>query len=59
MEVARHLLDDYLRLITEYVRLVPNELIFDIDESGFRDWERGTRSQSLFLLKRKEQLSIT
>jgi hypothetical protein len=39
MEVFRHFLDDYLRLIKEYVALVLSELIFNIDECGFSDWE--------------------
>jgi hypothetical protein len=32
-------LDKYLVLIKEYISLVPTELIFNIDERGFSDWE--------------------
>jgi hypothetical protein len=39
MEVPRHFLDGYLKLTKEYVPLVPSELIFNIDECGFSDWE--------------------
>jgi hypothetical protein len=39
MEITRHFLDDYLRLIKEYVLLVLSEFIFNIDECGFSDWE--------------------
>jgi hypothetical protein len=37
MEVPRHFLDDYLRLIKESVPLVPSQLIFNIDECGFSE----------------------
>jgi hypothetical protein len=32
-------LDQYIILIKEYVPLVPTELLFNIDESGFSDYE--------------------
>jgi hypothetical protein len=32
-------LDRYTKLIQEYVPLVPTELLFNTDESGFGDWE--------------------
>jgi hypothetical protein len=32
-------LDQYIRLIKEFVPLVPTELLFSIDESRFGDWE--------------------
>jgi hypothetical protein len=32
-------LDGSIRLIKEYVPLVPTELLFNINESGFSDWE--------------------
>jgi hypothetical protein len=39
LEVPHEYLDQYTRLIKEYVPLVPTELLFNIDESGFSDWE--------------------
>jgi hypothetical protein len=39
LEVPHEYLDQYIRLITKYVLLVPTELLFNIDESGFSDWE--------------------
>jgi hypothetical protein len=39
LEVPDEYLDQYIRLITEYAPLVPTELLFNIDESGFSDWE--------------------
>jgi hypothetical protein len=37
LEVPHEYLDQYIRLIKEYVPLVPMELLFNIDESGFSD----------------------
>jgi hypothetical protein len=39
LEIPRTFLDRYLALIKQYVPLVPTELMFNIDESGFCDWE--------------------
>jgi hypothetical protein len=39
VEVPHEYLDQYIRLIKEYVPLVRTELLFKIDESGFIDWE--------------------
>jgi hypothetical protein len=39
LEIPRKLLDHYLALIKEYIPLVSTELMFDIDKSGFSDWE--------------------
>jgi hypothetical protein len=39
LEIPRDFLDRYLALIKEWVPLVPAELIFNIDECGFSDWE--------------------
>jgi hypothetical protein len=39
LEIPRTFLDRYLALIQEYVSLVLTELMFNIDESGFCDWE--------------------
>jgi hypothetical protein len=39
LEVSHENLDQYIRLIKEYVLLVRTELLFNIDESGFSDWE--------------------
>jgi hypothetical protein len=39
LEVPHGYLDQYIRLIQEYVPLVPRELLFNIDESDFSDWE--------------------
>jgi hypothetical protein len=39
LEVSREHLKRYINLIKEYVSLVPTELIFNIAESGFSDWE--------------------
>jgi hypothetical protein len=38
-EVPHEYVDQYIRLIKEYILLVPTELLFNIDESGFSDWE--------------------
>jgi hypothetical protein len=46
MEVPRPFSDDHLELIKEYVPSVPSELIFDIDECGFSDWE-GRKERSV------------
>jgi hypothetical protein len=42
LEVLHEYLDQYIRLIKELVPLVPMELLFNIDESGFSDWEERT-----------------
>jgi hypothetical protein len=39
LEIPRDFLDRYIALIREWVPLVPAELIFNIDECGFSDWE--------------------
>jgi hypothetical protein len=39
LEVPHGYLDQYIRLIQEYVSLVPRELLVNIDESDFSDWE--------------------
>jgi hypothetical protein len=39
IEVSHEYLDQHIRLIIEYVPLVPTELLFNIDESSFSDWE--------------------
>jgi hypothetical protein len=39
LEVPHEYLDQYIRLVKEYVPLVPTKLLFNIDESGFSDWE--------------------
>jgi hypothetical protein len=39
LEIPRTFLDRCLAFINEYVPLVPTELMFNIDESGFSDWE--------------------
>jgi hypothetical protein len=39
LEVLHEYLDQYMKLIKELVPLVPTELLFGIDESGFSDWE--------------------
>jgi hypothetical protein len=39
LEVLNEYLVQYIRLIKELVPLVPTELLFNIDESGFSDWE--------------------
>jgi integrase len=39
LKVPHEYLDQYIRLIKEYVPLVPTELLFNIDESCFSDWE--------------------
>jgi hypothetical protein len=49
MEVPRHFLDDYLQLIKKYVPLVWSELIFNIDECGFSDWEEKKQKSVIIL----------
>jgi hypothetical protein len=39
LEVPRMLSDNYLAFIKQYSPLVPNEVIFNIGESGLSDWE--------------------
>jgi hypothetical protein len=39
LEVPHEYLDQYIRLIKEHAPLVSTELLFNIDESGFGDWE--------------------
>jgi hypothetical protein len=39
LEVPQEYLDHYIKLMKDYVPLVPTELLFNIDESGFSDWE--------------------
>jgi hypothetical protein len=39
LQVPKQFLDDYVKIIKEYVPLVPTELIFNINECGFSDWE--------------------
>jgi hypothetical protein len=38
LEVLHEYLDEHITLIKELVPLVPMELLFDIDETGFSDW---------------------
>jgi hypothetical protein len=49
LEVPREYSEGYINLIKEYVPLVPTELIFNIDESGFSDWEE-RKSKSMLIL---------
>jgi hypothetical protein len=46
-------LDEYVKLIKEYVPLVPTELILNIDECGFSDWEE--RKPKPVLIRRSAQ----
>jgi hypothetical protein len=39
LQVPKQFFDDYVKLIKEYVPIVPTELIFNIGKCGFRDWE--------------------
>jgi polysaccharide pyruvyl transferase WcaK-like protein len=39
LEVLHDYLHQCIRLIKELVTLVPTELLFNVDESGFSDWE--------------------
>jgi hypothetical protein len=48
LEVPREHLERYINLMKEYVLLVPTELIFNIDESGFSDWE-DRKSKSILI----------
>jgi hypothetical protein len=47
-EVLHEYWDQYIRLIKECVPLVPTELLFNIDESSFSDWEE--RKQKCVLI---------
>jgi hypothetical protein len=40
LEVPRQFLDDYVKLIKDYIPLTASELIFNIDECSFSDWEK-------------------
>jgi hypothetical protein len=51
LEVPHEHLDRYIKLIQEYVLLVPTELLFDTDESGFSDWEEGRPTGVLIPIK--------
>jgi hypothetical protein len=39
LQVPRLFLEQYIKIIKEWIPLVPAELIFNIDECGFSDWE--------------------
>jgi hypothetical protein len=39
LQIPREYLDAHINLIREWVPMVPTELIVNIDESGFSDWE--------------------
>jgi hypothetical protein len=39
IQVPRLFLDEYVRLIKEFLPFVPNELNFNINKCGFSDWE--------------------
>jgi hypothetical protein len=39
LEFPHEYLDRYIKLVQEYVLLILTELLFNIDESGFSDWE--------------------
>jgi hypothetical protein len=43
LEVPHDYLDQYIKPIKEYVPLVPRELLFNVDENGFSDWEERKR----------------
>jgi hypothetical protein len=44
LEVPHEYLDQYIRLIKQYVPLAPMELLHNIDEIGFCDWEKRKRN---------------
>jgi hypothetical protein len=50
LQVPRCRLDSYVQLIKNYVPKIPAELIFNIDEAGWTDWEErkkdGSRSSA-------------
>jgi hypothetical protein len=41
LRIPRDYLNDYISLTKEYGPLVPAELIFNFDQTGFSDWEEG------------------
>jgi hypothetical protein len=55
-QVPKQFLDDYVKLIKEYIPLVPAELIFNIDECGFSDWEE--RNPKLVLIPAEFERSV-
>jgi hypothetical protein len=54
LEVPHEYLDQYIRLIKEYVPLVPTGLLFNIDENGFSDWEERKPKYVLIQTKARE-----
>jgi hypothetical protein len=54
LEVSYEYLNQYIRLIKEYVPLVPTELLFSIDESGFSDWKERKPQCVLILIEAGE-----
>jgi hypothetical protein len=39
LEVPRCYLDEYITLLKKIIPIVPSELVFNFDETGFSDWE--------------------
>jgi hypothetical protein len=56
LEVLHEYLDQYIRLIKELVPLVPTELLFNIDESDFSDWEERKRKCVLIPAEAREAI---
>jgi hypothetical protein len=56
LEISREYSDQYIKLIKlikKYIRLVPTERLFNIDESGFSDSEEGKPNRILIPIKAK------
>jgi hypothetical protein len=47
LQVPKQFLDDYIKLIKENMAFVPTELIFNLGEDGFSDWEERKSKQVL------------
>jgi hypothetical protein len=56
LQVPRTFLDGYIKLIKEWVPLMPAEMIFNIDECGFSDWEE--RKSKPVLIPREAQGTV-
>jgi hypothetical protein len=57
LEVPREYSEGSINLIRKYVPLVPTELIFNIDESGFSDWEE-RKSKTILIPREARRMTI-
>jgi hypothetical protein len=54
LEIPRSYLEEYLKLIKKVVSIVPTELLSNLDETGFSEWENRKREPVLVPTRKQE-----